>query len=233
MTDLTHWIPPDLDFDAPLQGRSARLERLDPAHHAAVLYNACAGQPDLWTYLAYGPFASSASYHRWMTDAATWDHTRFYAIRDRASGHWAGVASYLRDVPAHGTIEIGNLLFSQELQRTPAATEAICLMIGQVFDAGYRRVEWKCDARNMASRRAAQRFGFSHEGVFRQHMIVKGGNRDTAWFAMIDTEWPALKEAYAAWLAPSNFTAEGRQIERLSDFTRLIRAADDPAVGRA
>lgn len=231
MSDLLKWTPPDISHSAVLQGRTARLERLDPTRHAAEIYQANSADDAIWAWLPYGPFSSSAAYHRWVSEVSAWDHTRFYAVRDQIAGRWAGVASYLRDDPANGVIEIGHINFSKAMQRTPAATEAITLMIAQAFEAGYRRVEWKCDAGNIPSRRAAQRFGFSYEGVFRQHQIVKGRNRDTAWYAMIDAEWPALREAYAAWLSPANFDAKGQQIERLSDVTRLVRTADDPALG--
>ena len=140
------------------------------------------------------------------------------------------MASYLRIAPEAGSIEVGNICFGPALQRTKAATEAMYLMMKWAFDAGYRRYEWKCNALNMPSRRAAQRLGFSYEGIFRQALVVKGRNRDTAWFAIIDKEWPALREAYAAWLAPANFTVAGKQRESLADLTRLVRAASDPLV---
>jgi len=153
----------------------------------------------------------------------------FYAITDLDSGHLGGVASYLRITPQAGTIEVGHINFAASLQRTRAATEAIFLLIQWAFEAGYRRFEWKCDALNMPSRRAAQRFGLSYEGVFRQATVVKGRNRDTAWFAAIDAEWPALKEAFTLWLDPSNFDAQGQQRESLGSLTRLVRVASDPA----
>ena len=154
----------------------------------------------------------------------------FFAIRRLDTGHCGGVASFLRIGPAAGSIEVGHICLSREVQKGPVATEAMFLMMKWAFEAGYRRYEWKCNALNLASRRAAQRLGFSFEGVFRQHMVVKGRNRDTAWFSVIDSEWPALSEAYRAWLAPSNFDGNGHQRERLSDLTRLVRAGDDPAL---
>ena len=154
----------------------------------------------------------------------------FWAIREAGAAHPVGVASYLRITPEHGVIEVGHICLSPALQRSRAATEAMFLMMDWAFSHGYRRYEWKCNALNMASRGAAQRLGFSYEGIFRQATVVKGRNRDTAWFAVIDAEWPALREAYAAWLSPRNFDAAGRQKERLSDLTRLVRAADDPAL---
>ena len=130
----------------------------------------------------------------------------------------------------HGVVEIGNVVFGPRLQRTTAATEAMSLLARHVFDLGYRRLEWKCDSLNAPSRRAAGRLGFAHEGTFRRHVVTKGRSRDTAWFAVIDSEWPALEEAFRAWLSPANFDAEGRQQERLSDLTRLVRSGSDPSL---
>ena len=146
------------------------------------------------------------------------------------SAHPVGVAAYLRITPEHGSIEVGHICLSPALQRSRAATEAMWLMMEWAFSNGYRRYEWKCNALNIPSRRAAQRLGFSFEGIFRQHMIIKGRNRDSAWFAVTDQDWPALREAYAAWLNPANFDAEGRQRERLSDLTNLVRVSDDPGL---
>ena len=198
--------------------------------HAALLYRAYVGQDHVWDYMPYGPFSSAAQYHRWVRDHEGRPDPFFYAIRNLESGDWEGVASYLRVKPEAGSIEVGHINYSPSLQRTRAGTEAMYLMMAWAFEAGYRRYEWKCNALNLASRRAAQRLGFSFEGVFRQATVVKGRNRDTAWFAAIDAEWPALKEAYAAWLSPSNFDAQGRQRESLGDMTQLVRVADDPAL---
>ncbi len=224
------WTPPRAPGSPVLEGRYARLERLDADLHAGELHSANSASDAIWDYLPYGPFSSAAAYHRWARDMAALDDPYFYAIRDLERGHWCGVASFLRITPAAGTIEVGHINFAPALQHTRAATEAMYLMMAWAFGAGYRRYEWKCDALNLPSRRAAQRLGFSYEGIFRQATVVKGRNRDTAWFAAIDTEWPALKVAYEVWLSPGNFDAEGRQIERLSDLTRLVRAADDPAL---
>ena len=224
------WSPPPRPDGVPLEGRHARLERLDPDRHAADLHRANSVEDRIWTYLPYGPFSSAATYHRWAREVSAGSDPMFYAIQDRASGHWAGVASYLRIAPEAGSIEVGHINFAAELQRTPAATEALFLMMEWAFEAGYRRFEWKCDALNRGSRRAAQRLGLTYEGVFRQATVVKGRNRDTAWFAAIDAEWPALREAFSAWLSPSNFDADGRQRERLSDLTRLVRAGGDPTL---
>jgi RimJ/RimL family protein N-acetyltransferase len=225
---LPNWAPPPRPGPARLEGRYARLERLDADAHAADIHRANSASDAIWDYMAHGPFSSVSHYHRWARDAAALEDPYYYAIRDLATGHACGVASFLRIAPEAGSIEVGSIAFAPELQRTRAATEAMYLMMRWAFEAGYRRYEWKCDALNMASRRAAQRFGFSYEGIFRQATVYKGRNRDTAWFAAIDKEWPALREAYDAWLAPANFDAEGRQAERLSDLTRLVRAASDP-----
>jgi RimJ/RimL family protein N-acetyltransferase len=224
------WSPPPRPGPEALEGRFARLERLQADRHAADLYRANSADAAIWDYLPYGPFSSAAQYHRWVREITAGDDPVFYAIKDKGSGHFAGVASFLRITPQAGNIEVGHISLSPELQRRPAATEAMFLMMQWAFEAGYRRYEWKCNALNLASRRAAQRLGFSYEGVFRQAGVVKGRNRDTAWFAAIDAEWPALKEAFAAWLSPANFDAGGRQVERLSDLTRLVRVAGDPAL---
>ncbi|HBQ37316.1 MAG TPA: hypothetical protein DD729_10875 [Rhodobacteraceae bacterium] len=155
---------------------------------------------------------------------------RFYAVKNLKTGNFEGVASFLRISPDAGSIEVGHINFAKPLQRSRAATEAMFLMMQWVYDAGYRRYEWKCNALNTGSRRAAERLGFSHEGIFRQAGISKGRNRDTAWYASIDTEWPALKSAFETWLSDTNFDANGQQKESLSDLTRLVRVLDDPAL---
>jgi len=224
------WAAPVRPDAVVLQGRFARLERLNAEQHAALLYRAFAGHDAVWDYMPVGPFSSAAQYHRWVRDNEGREDPVFYAIKNLQTGNWEGVASYLRITPEAGSIEVGYISFSPALQRTPAATEAMYLMMAWAFEAGYRRYEWKCNALNIASRRAAQRLGFSFEGVFRQAAVVKGRNRDTAWFAVIDAEWPALKEAFSAWLSPSNFDSDGQQRERLGDMTRLVRVAHDPAL---
>lgn len=224
------WTPPRAPVGVTLEGQYVRLERMEPDAHAADLHRAFSGHDALWDYMPYGPFSSAASYHRWAKETATGTDPLFYVMRDKATGHCGGVASYLRITPAAGTIEVGHICLSPEIARGRVWTEAMYLMMDWAFAQGYRRYEWKCNALNMASRRAAQRLGFSYEGIFRQAVVIKGRNRDTAWFAMIDSEWPALREAYAAWLHPRNFDAKGRQKERLSDLTRLVRVADDPGL---
>ena len=227
---ISGWTPPDSPFFETLKGRYVQLERLQAEKHAALLFRAFEGHDQVWDYMPYGPFSSASQYHRWAREAQAMTDTIFYAIRNLETGAYEGVASYLRNDPKSGSIEVGHINMSPALQNTRAATEAMYLMMAWAFEAGYRRYEWKCNALNMPSRRAAQRLGFSYEGVFRQATIVKNRNRDTAWFAAIDLEWPALKEAFAAWLNPSNFASDGRQIERLSDLTRLVRPYDDPTL---
>lgn len=230
---IANWTPPPRPSGATLTGRYALLQPLTADTHAAELFKANSASDAIWDWLPYGPFASAASYHRWMRDITAGNDPLFYAIRNLDSGHWEGVASYLRIAPEMGSIELGHINFSADLQQTRAATEAMFLMMQWAFEAGYRRFEWKCNALNIGSRRAAQRLGLSYEGIFRQAGVVKGHNRDTAWFAAIDSEWPALKEAFAAWLAPENFDTNGRQREKLGDLTGLVRVADDQGLARA
>ena len=221
--DLVRWTPARRpDRSTVLGGSRVRLEPLDASRHAADLFDAAQGEgadPSLWRYLGYGPFDDVADYGAWATAHQDSTDPLFYAIVDTATGRAAGVASYLRIEPEHGVIEIGHIWFGGRLQRTPAATEAIHLLARHAFDElGNRRLEWKCDAANARSRAAAQRFGFTYEGTFRQHMIVKGRNRDTAWFAIIDGEWPAVRAAFEAWLEPENFDASGRQRASLAQL---------------
>jgi len=227
---VENWTPPVRPDALIMQGQYVRLERLNAEAHAALLHRAYVDHDAVWDYLPYGPFSSASQYHRWVRDVAAGYDPYFFAIKNLETGDWEGVASYLRVNPEAGSIEVGHINFSPALQRTIAATEAMYLMMAWAFDVGYRRYEWKCNALNGSSRRAAQRLGFSYEGVFRQAAVVKGRNRDTAWFAAIDSEWPALKEAYAAWLSPSNFDSAGRQRESLGDMTRLVRVAGDPSL---
>jgi len=228
---VPNWTPPPWPDGVAMEGRYGCLERLDSDVHAADLHRANATDDAIWDYMPYGPFHSAATYHKWVRSVTegTGDPL-FYALRDKASGRALGVLSFLRIDPGAGSIEVGHINFSPAVQGTRAATEAIYLLMSWVFETGYRRFEWKCDALNLPSRRAAQRFGFSYEGVFRQATVYKGRNRDTAWFAAIDTEWPALRSAYEAWLRPDNFDASGQQRERLSDMTRLVRVSQDPAL---
>ena len=228
---IRNWHLPPAPGGAVLDGRYARLERLSADIHAALLYRAFDGHDWVWDYMPVGPFASASQFHRWMREATARDDMLFYAIYDKEAGAWGGFAAFLRIKPAAGSIEVGFINMAPQLQRTRAATESMFLMMQWAFEAGYRRYEWKCDALNRPSRRAAQRLGLSYEGIFRQAAVVKGRNRDTAWFAAIDSEWPALREAFRFWLDPSNFSPGGIQKERLSDLTALVRAADDPDLG--
>jgi RimJ/RimL family protein N-acetyltransferase len=218
---VPNWAPPPLPPREAMAGRFCRLEPLDPDRHAAALFEADTADADerSWTYLAYGPFRDLPNYRTWLAANCLGDDPLFFAVIDAADGRPAGLASYLRITPASGSIEVGHIHCAPRLQRSAAATEAMYLMMERAFALGYRRYEWKCDALNAASRTAAQRLGLSFEGVFRQATVYKGRNRDTAWYAAIDTEWPALRQAFRAWLAPTNFDAAGRQRTRLSDLT--------------
>jgi RimJ/RimL family protein N-acetyltransferase len=209
-----------------MRGRLCRLEPLDPARHGDDLHRAYALDTDArhWTYLPYGPFADREAYRQWLESVWRGDDPLFFAVVD-ATGGVVGVASYLRIDPGNGSIEVGHLRFSSLLQRKPAATEAMYLMMRRAFELGYRRYEWKCDALNAPSRAAALRLGLSYEGIFRQAMVIKGRNRDTAWFAATDRDWPALDAAFRRWLDPANFDAAGRQRVRLSDLTAPLLAA--------
>jgi RimJ/RimL family protein N-acetyltransferase len=197
-----------------LQGRLVTLTPLDPVAHGDALYEAACGEATdhLWLYLFEGPFPTRADFDSHLQRAAASEDPLFFAILDRASERAVGYAAYMRIEPVHRVIEVGSILYTPSLQRTPLATEAMYLMARHIFeDLGYRRYEWKCNALNAPSRKAALRFGFTFEGIFRQHMIVKGRNRDTAWFSMLDSEWPARKASFERWLDPSNFGPDGRQ----------------------
>ncbi len=204
-----------------MAGRYCRLEPIDPARHAEDLYRASALDTSRrnFTYLLSGPFDSFDAYRQWMESSCLGDDPLFHAIVDADTGKAAGVAAYMRIDPKNGTIEIGNINFSPLLQRKRAATEAMYLMMKRVFELGYRRYEWKCDTQNAPSRAAAQRLGFSYEGIFRQAVVYKGRSRDTAWYSVIDSEWPALERAFRRWLNPANFDDRGKQRVRLSELT--------------
>ena len=198
-----------------LQGRYGRIEKLAPAH-AAALWDAMKGQDRLWTYMpSYGPFPDAAAFSQWLPARAALDDPYSYAIVD-ASGRAVGVLALMAMRPEHRVIEVGHVVYSPALQRTPLATEAQYLLARYAIETlGYRRYEWKCDALNAASRRAALRLGFIFEGILRQHMIAKGHSRDTAWYSILDGEWPARKANFKRWLARENFTNDGKQKQSL------------------
>ena len=208
------------------EGRYARVEPLDPTVHAADLAAAATGEAAdrIWDYLAYGPFASDDDVRAHLRGQASSLDPLFFAIRDTRTGRASGVASYLNIVPDHGSIEIGHIWLGLPLQNTAAATEALYLLIRHALDdLGYRRMEWKCNALNEPSRRAARRLGFAFEGIFYQHMVVKGRNRDTAWYSILDGEWPPIRANFESWLAPANFDDTGRQRTSLSALNRNVR----------
>ncbi len=216
------WAPARVPQRETLAGETVRLESLDPDRHARPLFKAShvdGAAEALFRYLPYGPFAGVDDFRAWLERCASSMDPLFFTILDAETGTPQGMASFMRMAPEHGVIEIGHIWFAPSLQRTRMATDAIYLMARHSFDVlGYRRLEWKCDALNEPSRRAAERFGFTFEGVFRQHLVVKGRNRDTAWFSMLDSEWPAARAAFEAWLAPGNFDAAGRQRRSLADI---------------
>lgn len=203
-----------------LAGRFVRVEPLDPAAHQGDLF-AAGRAPDIWTFLGYGPFVDETALRVWLEERSASSDPLFFALRDTADGRVKGMCAWLRIDPQNGVIEIGHIWYGAGLARTAAATEAMHLLFRHAFEErGYRRLEWKCDAANAKSRRAAERLGFTFEGIFRQHMIVKGRNRDTAWFSLLDHEWPEVRAAQAAWLSTANFDGEGGQRQRLESFRR-------------
>lgn len=202
-----------------MTGRFACLEPLQAAKHGDALWQAAGGSENsaLWTYLFEGPFVDRSEFNASLAAKEKSSDPLFFSVVLRKTGEARGYASLMRVEPAHRVIEVGNILYSASLQQTAAATEAMYLLARYVFeDLRYRRYEWKCNALNTPSRRAALRLGFRYEGTFRQHMIVKGQNRDTAWFSMLDSEWPERKQALERWLDPANFDPEGRQLTPLS-----------------
>jgi RimJ/RimL family protein N-acetyltransferase len=201
-----------------LRGRTCFLTPADPEKHAESLWDAIQQDSDgrMWTYLSYGPFCDFTAYKTWMTETCLGRDPLFFAIVETASKRAIGLSSYLRIAPEFGVIEVGHLQFTPLLQRTTAATEAMFLMMEHAFeDLGYRRYEWKCDALNAPSRHAAERLGFQFEGVFRQATHYKGRNRDTAWYSILDSEWPRLRAQFIGWLDETNFDAQGNQITPL------------------
>jgi RimJ/RimL family protein N-acetyltransferase len=225
------WSPATAPDRSALNGHLVRLETPDPDRHAESLFNSShvAGAEGLWDFMSYGPFAGLDEFTTWLKERAASSDPLFFAVVDLKSMLALGMASYLRIVPEHGVIEIGHIWFAPAIQRTRQATEAIFLLASHAFDElGYRRLEWKCNSLNESSRRAAERFGFTFEGVFRQHMIVKGRNRDTAWYSITDGEWPLRRAAFEAWLAADNFDGTGRQSRSLSAVRASIMEEGRP-----
>ena len=214
------WSPPPPPARVELRGAHVLARPLDADRDAGPLYEIShppAGDPGIWTYLPDGPYDSVADFHADLTAAQESDDPLFFTLV--AGGRPLGIASYLRIEPRHGVIEIGHIWFGPGLARTTAATEAIYLLAANAFDTlGYRRLEWKCNALNAPSRHAAERFGFTFEGVFRNHQVSKGRNRDTAWYAIVDRDWPPIRAGFQAWLAPQNFGPAGRQRQALSEL---------------
>jgi RimJ/RimL family protein N-acetyltransferase len=218
MSDLKHWTPPPFPERKVLDGRYCRLEPLDVAKHGGDIAAAFAGAHDVWAYLPVDEPKDRANYEKFL--AAMVERTDIvpYAVIDKADNRAKGHLWMMEIRPAHGVFEVGFITYSPSLQRTPAATEAVYLIGDYGFALGYRRYEWKCNNRNEPSKRAALRYGFKFEGLFRQHQVVKGENRDTAWYSIIDSEWPARKAAFERWLDPANFDARGRQKVSLSSL---------------
>jgi RimJ/RimL family protein N-acetyltransferase len=217
MTQLADWQPRPRPARAALEGTYCRLEPLDPARHGDELFAAsmAPGAEDRFRFLFESP-DDRASFAAWLDRAAASPDPLYFAVVDRASGRCEGRQALMRIVPEHGVIEVGGILWGPAIARTRVATDALFVSARHAFDElGYRRFEWKCNARNAPSVRAARRFGFAYEGTFRQHMVSKGANRDTAWFSITDGEWPRLRRAFERWLAPANFDAQGRQLARL------------------
>jgi RimJ/RimL family protein N-acetyltransferase len=220
-----HWTPAPPPERLPLRGRYVTLEPIDAERHAAALFEAAQGEgadPLLWLYLGYGPFQDADDYRAWVESASASPDPLFHAVIP--DGHEAsGQTSYLRIEPQHGVIEIGHIWFGGRIQRSPATTEAIYLLARHVFDElGYRRLEWKCNARNERSKAAAERLGFTYEGTFRNAVVVRDRNRDTAWFSITDDEWPRVRAAFEAWLAPENFDPDGRQKRSLQEIRSAV-----------
>ncbi|RMN49868.1 Protein N-acetyltransferase, RimJ/RimL family [Pseudomonas syringae] len=221
MSDIMlDWQAAELPTDKTLAGRFIRLEKLDTSRHSDDLWAVLQG-PDadlnLWDYLPYGPFIERVDFDTWLTGHQAASDPWFYTVIDQQTGKAEGVISLMSIFAVHGRIEIGHVTFSAAMQRTPKGTEAVYLLAREAFALGNRRVEWKCNANNARSKRAAERFGFSYEGTFRQHMVVKGLSRDTAWYSMLDSEWPERQKAFEHWLAVDNF-ADGQQIKGLEAF---------------
>jgi RimJ/RimL family protein N-acetyltransferase len=222
---LPDWRPPPPPSLQALHGRYCVVEPLDPERHARALYaaNGRDSEQRMWTYLATGPYGSFDEYRDWLARQVTSRDPSFRAFVSQETGEAVGIGAYLRIDPAAGSIEVGHIALSPLLQRSAAATEAMYLMMRYAFELGYRRYEWKCDSLNEKSRRAASRLGFSYEGTFRQATVYKGRSRDTAWYSVIDSEWPLLRAAFERWLDPGNFDASGRQRLGLADVRQALQ----------
>lgn len=222
------WSGVEAPSRQPMEGQFCRLEAMDATRHAKELFQAYTSgdHSGLWTYMGGGPFGTSSELKKWMEPMCESTDPLFHAIIDKSTDKAVGMAAYLRIVPLHGVIEVGHIAFSPLLQKTPIATECMYLMMKRVFnELGYRRYEWKCDALNAASRRAAIRFGFTYDGLFEQALIYKGRNRDTAWYSILDRDWPPVQRAFETWLDPSNFDNDGRQKHKLFNLIKEQRAA--------
>jgi RimJ/RimL family protein N-acetyltransferase len=216
---LTGWSPPPFPPLGELRGQYCHLVPLNPIAHAHLLYDAFQGPANarLWTYLPYGPFENFNAYRSWLESMASVRDPQVYTILRASDGVPLGTAAYLRIDPPNGSIEVGHLAYAPALQRTPASTEAMYLLMKRAFELGYRRYEWKCHSMNLPSRAAALRLGFQYEGTFRQAVVVKGRSRDTAWFSIVDSEWPGLRRRFEHWLHPDNFDTAGNQLRRLAE----------------
>ena len=220
MSDLTHWQPAKLPDTRTLQGRFIRLEKLNAARHGDGLWEALEGPAadrKLWDYLFVGPFPERSAFDDYLAGLEVSTDPWFFTVIDQQTGAIDGFLSLMSIVPSAGRIEIGHVTFGASMQRTPKATEAVYLLAKESFALGNRRLEWKCNADNARSKRAAERFGFSFEGTFRQHAVCKGQNRNTAWYSIIDSEWPAVQQGFEAWLTVDNFR-EGQQIRTLEQL---------------
>lgn len=224
---LVDWVPCPVPPREAIEGRYCRIELLAPARHGDDLFEAFNADPDgrNWTYRIEGPFSDRPKFDRWLTDITPKTDPMFFAYVDQSNNRAVGKGAFMSIDMQMGSIEIGSIMFSPLMQRTRIATEAMYLKMRRAFELGYRRLEWKCDSLNAPSRAAAQRLGFSFEGIFRQARVYKGRSRDTAWFACIDSEWPQLSTAFETWLKPENFDANGNQNQRLSDLTGPILVA--------
>ena len=230
--EVEGWSPATPPGHDDIEGRYAKLEPFNVQKHAAGLWDGFAEdkEGEVWDYLPAGPFVSLKQFHKYAREIEPSKDPLFFAVRDKATGNLGGFLSFLRIKPEAGSIEVGFITFAPRLQNTATGTEAIILLAKTAFNLGYRRFEWKCNALNLPSRRAAERYGFSYEGVFRQASVIKGRNRDTAWYAMIDKEWPTLEAAYDRWLDPQNFISTGREIHSLRTLTSSVLVSRDPVV---